>query len=417
MAINKRLVSIAATLLIFVGLYADNGINSPYSRYGLGLLSDQNLAVNRQMGGLGYATFSNSYINLLNPAAIAHADTLTMLFEAGFSLQNVNFDEGGTKVNAHNAAFDYIAMQFRLRKGLGMSIGFLPYSNVGYSFGAKERLSYDNTQIEATSSYSGTGGIYQPFIGIGFSPIKDLSFGIMASYIYGDISHTISSTFSSANIDSRVRKYGIEVSNYKLDFGAQYTLPTGKNKSLTIGAVYSLGHDLNADATRIEQTGSNADTINVSNGFKLPHTIGAGAMYNINDNWKFGIDYTFQNWGDTDFFGDGNKGVNRSKISLGIEHSPNRISRNILKRMNYRIGAYYAQPYTQVNGKEGCEEYGASLGFSIPFTNKYRTSLLHISGQCIRMEPKSSGMIAETYLRINIGITFNETWFAKMKVY
>ena len=62
--------------------YADNGSNSPYSRYGVGLLSDQSLGVNRQMGGLGYGLRSNGYINILNPASFAQADTLTMLFEA-----------------------------------------------------------------------------------------------------------------------------------------------------------------------------------------------------------------------------------------------------------------------------------------------------------------------------------------------
>ena len=103
MALNKKLLTILALFMLFTGISADNGINSPYSRFGMGILSDQNLAINRQMGGLGYAMYDNRYINLLNPAAIAHVDTLTMLFEAGFSLQNVNFKENSKKINAHNA--------------------------------------------------------------------------------------------------------------------------------------------------------------------------------------------------------------------------------------------------------------------------------------------------------------------------
>ena len=87
--------------------------------------------------------------------------------------------------------------------------------------------------------------------------------------------------------------------------------------------------------------------------------------------------------------------------------------------MSYRAGAYYAQPYTEINGKKGCEEYGVSAGFSIPFynrNNKNSHATLHISGQYIHLEPKSQGMISENYLRINIGITFNESWFMKMKI-
>ncbi|MBR6648269.1 MAG: hypothetical protein IKL29_02695, partial [Bacteroidaceae bacterium] len=90
----KKLLSILTTLFITASIFAGNGINSPYSRFGLGILCDQSFGVNRQMGGLGYALRDSRYINLMNPASIAYVDTLTMLFEAGFSLQNVNFKEG-----------------------------------------------------------------------------------------------------------------------------------------------------------------------------------------------------------------------------------------------------------------------------------------------------------------------------------
>lgn len=421
MSIHRKILTILTALFIVAGANADNGINSPYSRFGLGILSDQNLGVNRMMGGLGYALRDSRYINLLNPASISQADTLTMIFEAGFSLQNVNFKENGSKVNAHNAGFDYIAMEYRIRKGLGMSFGFLPYSNVGYSFG---NYNYSNNETgdnaSRTDSYKGSGGVYQPFVALGWSPLKNLSVGVMGSYIYGDISHTMSTSFDNTDIRSRVRYYNIDISSYKLDFGAQYTMPMGKERSLTLGAVYSLGHDLGADADVIEQTTQSgsiqtSDTTTVKNSFKLPHTLGVGVVYQFDNRWKAGIDYTYQGWGTSDFFGD-NKGTNRSKISLGAEFIPAAYG-NIFKTTHYRAGAYYAEPYTEVNGKAGCREYGVSAGFSIPIVNKYNNrSLIHISGQYIHMEPKTSGMISETYLRVNIGITFNEGWFSKMKV-
>lgn len=420
---NKRALLLCTTMILVASAIAGNGINSPYSRFGLGLLADQSLAVNRQMSGLGYALQDSRYINLVNPASIARIDTLTMLFEAGLSLQNCNFKEGGKKINAHNASFDYIAMEFRLHKGLGMSFGFLPYSNVGYSFGNRNTISGDNLNASSTNSYNGTGGIYQPYIALGWQPFNQLSFGVMASYIYGDITHTVAAVFDDSNIRSVSRQYKMDISNYKLDFGVQYHHPLKKGHSITFGAVYSLGHDLNADASVIEQTimggiAESSDTMGISNSFKLPHTIGLGAIYNIRNNWKFGIDYTFQEWSTSDFFGnETGKGVNRSKISAGAEYSPNKLYGNIFKTMSYRLGAYYAQPYTQINGKNGCDEYGISAGISVPIINKHNNrSHLHISGQFIHMEPKSTGMISENYLRLSIGITFNEGWFTKMKV-
>lgn len=409
---NRLLLTFLILPTIVIGIFAGNGINSPYSRYGLGILSDQNLGVNRQMGGLGYALRSNSYINLLNPASFSEADTLTMLFESGFSMQNVNFKEGNVRRNARNASFDYIAMQFRATKGVGITFGFLPYSNVGYSFATTE----NESGKELTSSYNGEGGVYQPFVGVGWTPAKNLSVGFMASYIYGDISHSISNVFSESSIDNMVRQYNVEISSYKLDFGVQYAKKITDKQHLTLGAVYSIGHNLNADAVEIKTT-TDSDTTTLNGAFRLPTTIGIGVVYGYNNKWKFGLDYSYQNWGKASFFGY-DKGVNRSKISAGIEYSPgNTLSRNIFKKMNYRAGAYYAQPYTEVDGKQGCEEYGASIGFSLPVINRINNrSTLHVSGQIIRLEPKSPGLITETYLRLNIGITFNESWFMKMKL-
>ena len=406
---------------------AENGINSPYSRFGLGSLSDQALGVNRQMGGLGYALRDVSYINLLNPAAVSAADSTTMLFEGGFSLQNGNFEESGVKINAKNASFDYLAMSFRLKKGLGIAIGLLPYSNVGYAFSSSDTfLSPDGDgdhSFSSTYKYSGNGGLTQPFVTVGWSITNNLSLGVMASYIYGNISHDISSEFSNSSISSRTRQYSLDVSNYKADFGVQYSKKISEKQNLNIGLVYSLGHDLNAEAKLVESkktsgTVEYSDTTYFDNAFKLPHTFGLGAAYTISK-WTFGVDYTYQMWSDATFFGD-NKGCDRSKISLGAEYSPNLLSRNVLKRTRYRAGLYYAEPYTEFNGKKGCEEYGVSAGFSMPMTStnnmNNNRSILNVSGQFVRINPKTTGMITETYFRLSVGVTFNEFWFFKSKV-
>jgi hypothetical protein len=300
MTIYKRLLFTVLALLTVYISQAENGINSPYSRFGLGILSDQNLAVNRQMGGLGYALRDNSYINLLNPAAMSVADSTTMIFEGGFSLQNGNFKENGIKINAKNASFDYLAMSFRLRRNLGIALGMLPYSNVGYSFSRNETiLSPDgdsNGSFSSIYKYNGTGGLTQPFISIGWGITDNFSIGVTASYLYGDITHNISNNFTDNNISSTSRQYNLNVSNYKADFGLQYSKTISEKRSFTIGAVYSLGHDLDAEARMIERkttsgTAEYSDTTTFANAFKLPHTIGAGFTYTTGK-WTFGADYT-----------------------------------------------------------------------------------------------------------------------------
>lgn len=404
-------------LIAFVGMKADNGINSPYSRYGLGILSNQSLGINRQMGGLGYGLRSDSYINILNPASFSQADTLTMLFEAGFTLQNVNFKENKKRVNALNASFDYIAMQFRLCKGLGMSLGFLPYSTVGYSFSTTTN---QGKQEATTTSYAGSGGLYQPYVGLGWQPFKGLSIGATGSFVYGDITHEISGDLTESQVDN-IRTYNATIRSYKVDFGLQYYVTFAQKHNITLGAAYSLGHNMHAEAVKTTTVADSTTTTNINNGFKLPHTYGGGFTYCYDNQWKFGADYTLQKWGSSTFFG-GNAtgmGVDRFKVSVGLEYSPNEMSNKFYKMISYRGGLYYAQPYTVIDGKNGCDEYGVSAGISLPFmnrNNKYSHAAVHISGQYIYMSPRGGGLIAENYFRLNIGITFNETWFMKMKV-
>lgn len=397
-----------------IGVYADNGINSPYSRYGVGILADQGMGISRQMSGLGYALRSHRFINIQNPASFSEADTLTMLFEAGFSMQNVNFKEGNKRINARNASFDYVAIQFRLCKNLGMSAGFLPYSNVGYAFSSSSQ-DKDDALNKHTDTYSGTGGLYQPYIGLGWRPMPWLAAGVMGSYIYGDITHQV--VYEFPNSTSRSTIYNASIKSYKVDFGLQFIAKMANKHELTLGATYSLGHRLNADVT--------LNNSEIPDGFSLPHTFGAGLAYKYDERLTVGADYTFQNWSTSTFFDktDNNEsiglGTNRSKISLGAEYSPNRISKNLFKMMSYRAGVHYAQPYTKINGKEGCDEYGVSAGISIPFynsNNSYSHGTLHISGQFVHLAPRSAGLITENYLRINIGITFNESWFMKLRV-
>ena len=59
-----------------------------------------------------------------------------------------------------------------------------------------------------------------------------------------------------------------------------------------------------------------------------------------------------------------------------------------------------------------------SAGFGIPFSNAINSymvrPILNISGQWVRQS--ADGLLRENTFRLNIGLTFNERWFAKWKV-
>lgn len=65
--------------------FAQSGTNSPYSQYGLGVLSDQTSGFNRGMNGLGYGFREHNQVNFLNPASYSSIDSLSFIFDAGIS--------------------------------------------------------------------------------------------------------------------------------------------------------------------------------------------------------------------------------------------------------------------------------------------------------------------------------------------
>ena len=140
----KRLINIGLLIFFVMTTMAQSGVNSPYTRYGFGQLSDQSFGNSKAMGGIAYGLRNGLQINAANPASYSAVDSLTFLFDAGMSLQNTNFQENGVKTNAKNSTIDYIAMQFRLWERMGMTAGFLPYSSVGYNMSQTQFIDVDN---------------------------------------------------------------------------------------------------------------------------------------------------------------------------------------------------------------------------------------------------------------------------------
>lgn len=431
-----------AAILIVASLKVSaqqSGTNSPYSMYGFGLLSEQSNGQGRGMSGLSYGLREHNQVNYMNPASYSSIDSLSFIFDAGLSGQITNFKEGGKKVNAKNADFDYVIAGFRMFKHFGASFGLLPFSNVGYSFSNTSIVSKptDTDPTTANTTYNGNGGTHQAYIGAGWEPIKGLSLGANISYIWGDIDQTMSLSYSDSYVNTVARYYTAKVKSYKLDFGVQYSKNITKEDMITVGATFTPGHKMKANAkvysiSTNTQTGIADSTILPKKGqgldYEMPATLGLGLLFNHINKWKIGIDYNFQKWSSCEYpifkiDNDGNQNYeesdkvfnDRHKITLGSEYTPNENSRNFFKKMRYRFGGFYATNYIKINGENGPKEYGLSAGLGIPIINTYNNrSTLNISAQWICRD--ASSFIKENTFLINIGLVFNERWFAKWKV-
>lgn len=414
---KKNIVVLALSAVSLLGMSrvnAQTGVNSPYSRYGLGLISEQSGGITRSMGGIGAGFRYPNTLNLKNPASYSAVDTLTFVADLGFTLQNGNYSEDGVRVNARNSSISHLAMQFRILPKVGMTLGFMPFSNVGYKFSDTELVRRDEDgEINATNTYSGTGGIRQFIGGLGWRPADWLSVGMNASYLSGDLTHSVINTYSSSDIQSRTKTYNAEMSALKMDFGVQGTLRSGDN-SLVLGLTYTPAGKLASD-TYSTDVHSSSDTVTIADAFSLPDMLSAGFSYK----WKnrmIGADVSYQTWSKASFFGQ-KTGSDRISAAAGFMIRPDDMSRSFFKRSSYQVGANFSQSNFRIGDKNGPLRLGVSAGLSMPLTSSYSSmSYLHVSGEYVRVQPLHKGMITENYLMINIGVTFMERWFMKLMI-
>ena len=402
---------------------AQSGTNSPYSQYGLGVLADQSQGFSRGMNGAGLGLRRGNVVNTLNPASYSAIDSLTMIFDMGVSGQVTNFKEGPVKVNARNTNFDYVVGCFRLFPKVGVAFGLLPFSNMGYKYTSSKYL--DSTNGTLTETYSGDGGLHQFFVGAGWQLSRQLSVGANVSYLWGSLNHGMT-TSSTTYINSLERSYSVQVTNYTADLGVQWEQKLNKDDALTVGATVGIGHKLGADPSCMVINVSSKDTVThtLTNGLSIPMKFALGAAWTKGRQWVVDADLSMENWGALDFpelTSDGQYAMrsgilkNRYQIRAGADFVPNFMDRKFLKRVHYRWGVGYATPYYNINGKNGPTELSVSAGFGIPLQNSYNNrSQLNVSAQFVRVSAKD--MIRENTFRLNIGLTFNERWFAKWKI-
>lgn len=436
MKITRHIATAAAIAALALPAAAQtNGSNSPYSRYGFGLLGDGANAFNMGMSGTAYGMRNGTELNSKNSASYAAIDSLSFLFDFGLSLQNANISQNGVKTNAKNTSIDYVNIGFRAAPRLGMSVGLMPFSTIGYSTSTSGTVEGTNPEVTRTTTFSGDGGLHEVYYGLGWAPHKRISLGANVGYLWGDLSHTVLMSYSESAINTNRQVYQTDLRTYKADFGLQYVQPITKHDVLTLGLTYGLGHDINTRADYFNQTVSSGsvisgDTLSASNAYQLPHTIGAGITWSHRNSLRLGFDYTFQKWGSVKFpqvvtgangthsyVASKGQFTDMHKVAMGVEYIPNPDGIRWAQHVRYRAGFSYATPYTRIGGVDGPRDYSASLGVALPIMNMHNNrSLLNISAQYEHVAPKAAGMITENYLRICIGLSFNERWFMKWKV-
>ena len=405
---------------------SNNG-NTPYSRYGYGRLAETSFIRNRGMGGIGYGIRTNQQTNTMNPASYTAIDSLTFLFDFGLNVQIDKYKEFGMYESKWDGGLDYLAMQFPMGKYFAASLGLLPYSYVGYSYGVSDSLAIDGSladeKIAYTQAYAGNGGLNKAYVGLGFEPFKGISVGVNVGYIFGEVANDWAVAFTSGNYSTTSVNRQLSARALELQFGMQLNHTFNEKHNVTLGGVFAPKMNMRLDAHNITTT-AYSDTTKVRRDVDIPMKYGIGVSYVYDKRLTVGADYSMEAWGDVRGLNDKmeiQSGLykDRSKFAFGAEYIPSFISNNYFQRMRYRLGAHYSESYidVKVNPNDAGsrnKEYGVTVGLGFPL--KGQKSVINVAFEYIDVKPHNKSYLSESYFQLNLGLTFNEFWFFKNKI-
>ena len=120
----------------------------------------------------------------------------------------------------------------------------------------------------------------------------------------------------------------------------------------------------------------------------------------------------------------------RMKVSAGFDWTPKPEDRlHYFNRCTYKAGAYYSKSYANAdlsgNISDKPYEFGISAGITFPIANRHiwrKEPRINISMQWVQTNipylnasTLKQAALKENYLRLCIGLSFNESWFYKTK--
>lgn len=419
-------------MLLTVDVYSQATTNSPYSRFGIGTIRSESFNQNFALAGTGIGLRSNSNINAINPASYSEI-TITS-FEIAATNNALWLTDGTQSQYKNNPHINYIALGFPvISNKWGMALGAMPYSNVGYNY---TTVKTDSIVGDVSYYYQGEGGITKLFFGnavkFKIDSTSMISAGNNLAFLFGNISNdkkviygSISNSFNLWEANNK------HIADFTSDFGVQYQKTFANAKAekyfLTIGVTYALAADLKTKKTQNIRTftgnidyGAIRDTIsfveNVSDITSIPAKIGGGVSLEKDKKWTIALDFKTNNWGQIQSNENNIDYKNNYTISSGFEIVPKHDAfKNYFKRIKYKFGARYSTAYFSINNTD-INEYGITFGLGLPI-KRTDTSMpgLNLGIEYGNRGVANNGLVQETFVNFNVGLTINDRWFIKRK--
>lgn len=411
----KKLFIVAVLMMAFKGLAQEGATTSPYSFYGVGIQQFKGTVEYRAMGGT--QVYSDSlHLNLLNPASLGKLRYTT--FTVGGGHQEVTAKDAFVEESSSRSTFDYLAIGFPVSKKVGVSIGLMPYTSVGYNL--------DDSSDEVLNRYEGRGGINRAFVATGYTIAPGLTVGASANYNFGNIQNE--AVRSQEGVELATREFNrSDFSGITFELGTQYErMITDKlefRSSLKYVPSTKIGteNERQVSSVLFNSTGLLQDLdiqeIDVADtDFDYPSSLTVGLGIGEVNKWFFSAEYTNQktsNFSNRTFTLDNVSFKDASQVRLGGFYTPkfNSIT-SYWERMTYRAGFRYEESGIVVSN-EDINEFGISFGLGLPTGRRINNvNLMFELGQ---RGTNNANLVQENFFNVGLSLSINDLWFVQSK--
>ena len=149
----------------------------------------------------------------------------------------------------------------------------------------------------------------------------------------------------------------------------------------------------------------------------IAYEFGLGLSYRVIDKWAVGAYFIQQNWHGSSFpdnsMWSNFSAENARYYRAGFEITPNMYDiRYYMKRVTYRVGAYFEESYVKVNGHQ-VNSFGITFGASFPIYRWHNAVSVAIDmGQRGTLR---HNMVRERYINFIVNINLHDLWFVKYR--
>lgn len=415
--------------IVFIYLFCFTGLlpeaiaqnnTSPYSIIGIGDIEKSSFDRTSGMGHAGLALSSNRFFYQANPASYSSLDEHFFYFEVATRYKSVGYT--GTPItdftqnHSSDIQFKKAALAIKIKPRWALSIGVMPYSTSNYSFNATKTIQGSN--VTTNAYYEGSGSTNQFYIANSYTVSKNLSIGLQASYLFGQLQET--ETISSDIADSVLTtNRNIFLGNPYLKLGIQYKTKLNKRWSIALGATVSNKTKLRADYGLLVKDGSSVIINNEyykSNYFTIPLTYSGGMSATMDNAYTFAADYHYEGWSNQNYKGINYSLVNSRRISAGAEYSKKIAYLNQLyEKYFFQTGVFFSNSYLRIAGQQ-LNDYGLTFGAGVQLAR----SGFGLQGalEIGKRGTTDYSLIKENYTQFNVTLSYRDFWVSrKMKKY